>query len=154
MLIEGQTFDHWAKLLLKRFRRNFPDTVDRICFLKAMPTKDFLSLLMIADALLEPPYFGGGNTSYESFACGVPIVTWPGPFMRGRVTLGCYQQMGVLDCVASDAQSYVDIAFRLANDRAWKNQIRNKIRANDDAIFENMEAIRELERFFEESVRP
>ncbi|OQY55312.1 MAG: hypothetical protein B6245_19935 [Desulfobacteraceae bacterium 4572_88] len=154
VLIEGQTFDHWARLLLKRFRSTFPDTVGRIRFLKAMPTKDFLSLLMIADALLEPPYFGGGNTSYESFACGVPIVTWPGPFMRGRVTLGCYQQMGVLDCVASDAQSYVDIAFRLANDRAWKNQIRDKIRANDDTIFENMEAIRELERFFEKSVKP
>ena len=153
VLIEGQTFEHWGKLLLNRFRKTFPDAIDRVRFLKAMPTKDFLCLLMVADALLEPPYFGGGNTTYESFACGVPIVTWPGPFMRGRVTLGCYRQMGVADCVAGDAQSYTDIAFRLANDKTWRDEIKTKIRANAHAIFEDMEAIHELERFFEGAVR-
>jgi predicted O-linked N-acetylglucosamine transferase (SPINDLY family) len=152
VLIEGHAFEHWAKLLLDRFRKTFPDVIDRVRFLKAMPTKDFLCLLMTADALLEPPYFGGGNTTYESFACGVPIVTWPGPFMRGRVTLGCYQQMGVLDCVGNDPQSYIQIALRLANDKTWKKEVKNKISARAQVIFEDMEAVRELERFFEKSL--
>ncbi|QTA91146.1 tetratricopeptide repeat protein [Desulfonema magnum] len=153
ILIEGHAFEHWAKLLLDRFRKTFPDVIDRVRFLKAMPTKDFLCLLRVADALLEPPYFGGGNTTYESFACGVPIVTWPGPFMRGRVTLGCYKQMGVTDCIASDPQSYIEIALRLANDKAWKAEVSDKIRANAGAIFEDADAVRELERFFERAVR-
>jgi len=151
ILIEGHHFEHWAELLRNRFRKSFPDVIDRVRFLKAMPTKDFLCLLMTADALLEPPYFGGGNTTYESFACGIPIVTWPGPFMRGRVTLGCYRQMGVTDCVAADPQSYIEIALRLANDTGWRQEISNKIRANAHVIFEDMEAVRELERFFEDA---
>jgi predicted O-linked N-acetylglucosamine transferase (SPINDLY family) len=153
ILIEGHHFEHWAELLLKRFRKTFPDVIDRVRFLKAMPTKDFLCLLKTADALLEPPYFGGGNTTYESFACGIPIVTWPGPFMRGRVTLGCYRQMGVTDCVAADPQSYIEIALRLANDSGWRQEVSHKIRANAHVIFEDMEAVRELERFFEAAVK-
>ena len=153
VLIEGQTFGHWAKLLLNRFSKTFPEAIDRVRFLKAIPNKDFLNLLRLADALIEPPYFGGGNTTYESFACGMPIVTWPGPFMRGRVTLGCYRQMGVSDCVASDPQTYVEMALRLANDRPWREEVRGKIRANAHLIFEDMEAIRELEQFFESAVK-
>ncbi|MDM8523125.1 tetratricopeptide repeat protein [Desulfococcaceae bacterium HSG8] len=149
VLIEGATFNHWASLLMNRFRNTFPDVVDRVRFMPNMPTKDFMSLMMTADVLLEPPYFGGGNTTYEALACGVPFVTWPGPFMRGRVTLALYRQMGVTDCVADDPQSYIDIAVRLASDNAWRDAVRKKIRTHADVIFEDMEAVRELEQFFE-----
>jgi len=153
ILIEGGTFKHWAELLLKRFSKTFPEAIDRVRFMPAMPTKDFMSLMATADVLLEPPYFGGGNTTYEALACGVPFVTWPGPFMRGRVTFALYRQMGVLDCVANNPQSYIEIAIRLANDKAWREEVRAKIRANSHLIFEDIEAVRELERFFESAVR-
>ena len=52
-----------------------------------------------------------------------PIVTWPGPFMRGRVTFGCYQQLGVTDCVAASPEEYVELAVRLANDPAWRAEL-------------------------------
>ncbi len=53
-----------------------------------MAGERFLTLLWAADAVLDPPHFGSGNSSYEAFALGAPIVTWPGAFMRGRVTAG------------------------------------------------------------------
>ncbi|MFQ5685371.1 MAG: tetratricopeptide repeat protein [Candidatus Scalindua sp.] len=151
VLIEGK-HKHWTKLLQDRFSSAFPDVFDRVRFLPMMPTKDFISLLKLADVILDTPYFGGGSTSLESFACGAPIVTWPGEFMRDRLTLALYKQMGVMDCVADNAQSYLDIAFRLANDKIWREEIRDKIRANADVLFEDIEAIRELERFFEMAV--
>ena len=129
VLIEGK-YRHWTKLLLDRFAIAFPDVFDRVRFLPLMPTKDFLSLLKLADVILDTPYFCGGSTSLESFACGAPIVTWPGEFMRNRLTLALYKQMGIMDCVADNAQSYLDIAFRLANDKTWRNEIKDKIRAN------------------------
>ena len=84
---------------------------------------------MMADVILDPPFFGGGNTSYEAFAMGLPIVTWPGSFMRGRVTEGCYRQMGFTELVADSLDSYVEIALRLANDDVWRERVKNEIAA-------------------------
>ncbi len=151
VFLEG-SYPHFTTRIRERLNRAFPDMIHRVCFLPFMPHKDFLSLLMLADALIDPPYFGGGNTTYESFALGRPIVTWPGPFMRGRVTLGCYRQMGVMDCVANDANSYISLALRLANDRPWRDEVREKIRANADKLFEEMEAVKEIEHFFERAM--
>jgi len=147
------SYKHFTELIQERFKRTFPDALNRVRFISFVPHDYFLSLLMLADALIDPPYFGGGNTTYESFALGLPVVTWPGPFMRGRVTLGCYQQMGVSDCVAHDAQSYIEIALRLANDKVWQEEVSKKIRDNSHRLFEDMEAIQELERFFESAVK-
>ena len=151
ILIEGE-HEHWAKLLHDRFTRTFPDAVDRVRFLPRMSREDFLSLLMVADVLLDTIHFGGGNTSLEAFAFGVPIVTLPGRFLRGRLTLALYKQTGVMDCVANDTDSYVNIAVKLANDKAWRDEIKGKIRAGADVLYEDIEAVRELEGFFEWAV--
>jgi predicted O-linked N-acetylglucosamine transferase (SPINDLY family) len=151
VLIEGN-HPNWAKLLLERFARVFPSAVDRVRFLPQMPTLDFLSLLTLADVLLDTIHFCGGNTSLEAFAFGLPVVTLPGKFLRGRLTFAFYQQMGVMDCVAENAESYVNIALKLANDTNWRNEIRSKISARADVLYEDMEAVHELERFFERAV--
>lgn len=151
VLIEGK-HKNWSKLLRERFCRVVPDVIDRIRFLPSMPPDDFLSLLIVADVVLDTPYFGGGNTNLEAFACGVPVVTWPGLFLRSRLTLALYKQMEVMECVAHDAQSYVDIAYKLGNDMIWRDEVKNKIKVHAGALFEDIEAVRELERFFEYAV--
>jgi predicted O-linked N-acetylglucosamine transferase (SPINDLY family) len=112
-----------------------------------------MSFLRVADVLLDTPHFTGGYSSLLAFACGVPIVTWPGAYMRGRLTMALYRQMNFMDCIAEDAQSYVDIALRAANDKTWADEIRAKIRSRSDVLFEDIEAVHELERFFEKAVR-
>jgi predicted O-linked N-acetylglucosamine transferase (SPINDLY family) len=151
VLIEGN-YKHWTELLRDRFSRAFPDVIDRVKFLPRMSPGDFLSLQKTANAILDTPHFGGGSSSLESFACGMPIVTWPGEFMRDRLTLALYKQMGVMDCVANNAQSYLKIAYRLANDKIWRDEIREKIKANADVLYKDIEAVRELECFFETAV--
>ena len=53
-----------------------------------------------------------------------------------------------MDCVAENAESYVDVAPRLANDRNWRDEIGNKISSRADVLYEDIETVRELERFF------
>lgn len=130
-----------------------PDVVNRIVFLPRIPTSQFLRLLEIADVLLDPPAFGGGNTSYEAFAMGTPIVTWPGPFMRGRVTLGCYREMGIDDLIVASAEDYVRLALRLANDRDFRNAMSAKIKERSHVLYENRAVISELEDFFVAAVQ-
>ena len=98
--------------------------------------------------MLDPIHFGGGNTTYEALALGVPIVTWPGDFMRGRVTAGCYQKMNLSDCIADSAESYIALALRLGQDAAERQRIRERILASSAVLYEDTTVIQELEQFF------
>ena len=152
VLVEG-LYPHWTELLRKRFTRSFPDTMDRVRFVPRMPENRFLSLLRAADAVLDPLHFGSGNSAYEAFALGAPIVTWPGAFMRGRVTAGGYRQMGIQGLVARDADHYVELAIRLANDRPFREETSKRILERSDLLFEDAKFIHELGRFFEQALR-
>jgi len=143
----------WTEMLQDRFSGTFPDVTDRVKFLPRLPRDDYMSLLNIADVLLDPPHYGGGNTSLEAFAFGIPLVTLPGDFLRSRLTLALYRQMDIMDCVAYDAQTYIEIAYRLANDAAWRSEIADKINSKADCLFEDIETVHELERFFETAIQ-
>ena len=139
-------------MLHNRFTHTVPDVIDRIRFLPRMSKRKYLSFLRVADILLDTPHFTGGYTSLLAFASGIPIITWPGRLMCGRLTLGLYKQIGVMDCDGHDAQSYADIANRLSVDKAFKNDIKKKILKGAGVLYEDMEAVYELERFFERVV--
>ena len=42
--------------------------------------------------------------------------------------------------------------MRLANEPAWREQVRARIRAASPVLFDNMAVVRELEQFFREAV--
>ena len=152
VLFQGKD-KNWEELLRGRFSRTFPDVIGRVRFLPRVPKKDYLLFLKAADVILDTLHFSGGYSSLLSLACGVPIVTWPGRLMRGRLTLALYKQMGVMDCVVDSVRSYVDLAFCLANDKNQSETIKSKIRARADILFEDIEIVRELECFFESTAR-
>ena len=87
----------------------------------AAASGDPLAQLVLASRLLGADRaianFGGGNTSYEALALGIPVVTLPSSFMRGRVTAACYHKMGLSDCVAESAADYVKRAAKFG---VWK----------------------------------
>jgi protein O-GlcNAc transferase len=138
---------HWDDLLRQRFAVTLPDVMDRIRFVPPLSRAEFLNLNAVADVLLDPLHFGGGNSSYEGLALGVPIVTLPSPFLRGRITLALYRQMQVFDCVVSSAEEYVDKAVRLGMDADYRAAVRAEIRDVSGVLFENTAGVRELERF-------
>lgn len=143
---------HWKELLVERFRRGFPDRADRVLFLPSVSQDDFLHLQALADVLLDTFPFGGGNTTLEALAFGTPVVTLPGAFLRGRITSACYQQMGVTDCIASSTEDYVRIALRLGMDPEWRQEIREQILARKHVLYDNQNAVRELETFLKQAV--
>jgi protein O-GlcNAc transferase len=148
VLIEGNKGVAWKQLIMERFRREFPDEAERVIFVPRMDKDKFLGLLRLADAILDIPTFSGGNSSLEAFAMAAPIVTWPGDFMRARVTAGCYMQMGLSDLIATNAEQYASLALRLAQDQDFKKQMQGDIKANAHKLYERSEPVRELQAFF------
>ena len=147
VLIDDPFGGYWRDLLMKRLRAAIPDVAGRVLFVPKAPLEDYFGLLTVADAVLDVPTFSGGNSSIEAFSLGVPIVTWPGGFARGRITYACYRQMGIHDLIATEAADYVGLALRLAGDKAFHQDMTARILGQVPKLFENAAMIREFEDF-------
>jgi predicted O-linked N-acetylglucosamine transferase (SPINDLY family) len=56
--------------------------------------------------------------------------------------------MGIQNCIAKTPKEYVEIAIQLATDRTYRNKIQKEILSKNAILYENPEAVRELEAFF------
>jgi protein O-GlcNAc transferase len=111
VLVRGQ-YPEWAAALRERFAGTLGALAERVRFIDSVPSEDFLELLGLADVMLDPPHFNGMNSSLETFAVGLPIITLPSLLQRGRHTRAMYLCMGITDCIAVDEHLYVDFAVR------------------------------------------
>jgi protein O-GlcNAc transferase len=151
ILIAGQ-FQEFTDRLRARFARTLSAHADRIVFLPFMGFERFMQLLCVADVILDTLHFNGMNSSLQAFAAGTPVVTLPGEFQRGRHTQAMYRKMGILDCIAADPRQYVDIAVRIATDRAQAQTLRQRILAHNHVLFEDPRVVEEFEKFFVEAL--
>ncbi|MBT3906434.1 MAG: hypothetical protein HOB79_21390 [Rhodospirillaceae bacterium] len=141
----------WSELLLARFKNSIPQVVDRIRFVPSQKHEDFLALMGCVDVSLDIPQFNGGNTTLEALSMGLPVVTMPTEFARGRYCMSIYKHMGYMDLVAETPEQYAEIAVRLATDPDFKEQAKARIAETAPRAFDNKEAISEWERFFVEA---
>jgi protein O-GlcNAc transferase len=139
---------HWDRLLKQRFAASMPDVVDRIVFLPRMATADYVNLIALADVMLDTVHFNGMNTSLEAFAVGTPVVTLPGEFQRGRHTQAMYRRMGLDDAICCDAAHYVAMAVRLGTDAGSRAAMSARILAQHHVLYQDINVVREFERFF------
>ena len=151
LLIEG-TQPHWTTLFRERLARKLGPALARVRILPLQPHAAYLNIMQVADAMLDPIYFNGMNNSLDAFAVGLPIVTMPHTFQRGRHTNGIYRHMGWTDCVAANPEEYADIAWALAHEPDFRAEARRQIAERRDTLFEDPRVPREFERFFHETV--
>lgn len=149
VLLARPALDNLRNKILARFESQFPHLMERIWFVPTMDSESFHGLMQIADVLLDPFYFGGGTTSFEAFALNVPIITWPGERLHGRITYGFYQQMGISELVALSPEDYVQKAVQTATDTSFNRAMRQKIARQKHHIFRQAEAVTALEQALE-----
>jgi protein O-GlcNAc transferase len=151
VLIAGQ-FQDFTERLRARFAQTLCGLEQRVRFLPFMAFDRFMQLLALADVVLDTLHFNGMNSSLQAFAAGAPVVTLPGRFQRGRHTQAMYRKMAILDCIARDAQDYIDIAVRIGTDTGYARTLRQRILTRKHVLFEDPCVLREFERFFLEAV--
>jgi predicted O-linked N-acetylglucosamine transferase (SPINDLY family) len=148
----GPTHPPLRRRLLDRIGGAAPDVADRIVYLPPVRPGDYLSLLAQADVLLDSFPFGGGNTSYQGLAMGTPIVTLEGQAFVGRITAHLLRRIGCEDAVAQTPSDYARIALALGTDRDRRRDMRGRIAANADRLFDDEAVVADLARFLEQAV--
>ncbi|MGB3404740.1 MAG: tetratricopeptide repeat protein [Microcoleaceae cyanobacterium] len=124
------------------------------CIHLVIPARqDYLMLNLLCDVFLDTITWSGGNTSLEAIACNLPIVTYPGEFMRGRHADSFLKLLGVTDTIAKTEAEYIDIAVRLGNDSEWKNDISQRMSQRHNNLFDDRSCVKALESFYEKTVR-
>jgi protein O-GlcNAc transferase len=111
-------------------------------FLPRMETSHFRGALATAHVVLDTVRWSGGNTSIDAFAAGVPVVTLPGRFMRGRQTAGMLDLMQLPELVATDPASYVGLAVEVASNAERNAALRAAIRERRAVLFDRPEPVR------------
>ena len=152
---------HQSQCVTKRFKARlkaefskYELNMELYCrFLPRLDLEDFLSLNLASDVLLDTPGWSGGKTSIEAIGCGLPVVTLPGEFMRGRHAYAMLKMIEATDTIATNLDDYVDIAIRLGIDKGFCRNIKAKISARADRLFHDHCVPEALEVFFQKAVK-
>jgi predicted O-linked N-acetylglucosamine transferase (SPINDLY family) len=139
-------------ILQERFSETLADVRDCIRFVPRQNHTDYLALIAACDVLLDPIHFGGGNTTYEALALGVPVVTLPSQLLRGRISYALYRKIGVLDAVVHTIDEYIRLVVALGTDPDRRAALSRRILAASDMLFEDVAGVRQLEQLFQSVV--
>ena len=108
----------WRRRLETRFGTRLGRLAERIRFIPTQSSAAYHALLAAADVVLDTIHFSGGFTSFETLWVETPVVTERDAFMRGRVTAGLYDLLGIESAITSGADEYAECALELAHNGA------------------------------------
>ncbi|HLH91783.1 MAG TPA: tetratricopeptide repeat protein [Xanthobacteraceae bacterium] len=139
----------FRRRLARAFAAEGLDAARHLVILPRLTTSDFAAVAEVCDVFLDSIGWSGMNTAFESLASALPIVTWPGPLMRGRHSLAILRLLDVPETVADSEDEYVEIAVRLGRDPAWRAAIRARMAANRRRVVADATPVRALEAWME-----
>ncbi len=138
------------KKLSARLKKNVVSNMDKIIFVDQMTNENWINFCGKASVLLDPLYFGSGNSFHESMFYGTPTVSLPSEYMKSRIVYGAYKQMKIDNPpIVNSIDEYVSKAIELANYNE-KNILDNKKNLQNSAdkfLYENSNFLNEIEDF-------
>ena len=127
-----------------RLQRRLGANARRVTFQRRLGHAEYLSQLARSPVVLDTLHVGG-STILEALPLGVPVVTLPTRFLRGRFGYGCYRLMDVSDCIAHDRDEYVRIATRLGRDPDAREATGRRLREASERLFDMRQALHGFE---------
>lgn len=121
---------------------------DYCLFLPSLSQNDYFNLNLLSDVFLDSLAWSGDNTTREAIAFYLPIVTYPTELMRGRHSYGILKMLYMEETIANSEEEYINIAVKLGQDQNWRQKIKEKIKANIDLLYNDLECVRALEKFY------
>ena len=134
--------------ILSRFQKKKSKEIDRITFVSPLDMTEYIHHCGRASVLLDPLYFGAGNSFHESMVYGTPTVTMPTKYLRTKIVQGAYKQMQIeKPPVVNNIEDYVSAAIEIANMDQIKLLEMKKYYSEcaEKNLFENKEALKSFQ---------
>ncbi|SDN58527.1 Predicted O-linked N-acetylglucosamine transferase, SPINDLY family [Afipia sp. GAS231] len=107
----------------------------------------FVSAIGQCDIVLDSIGWSGCNSTLESLAHNLPIVTLAGNLMRGRHTAAILEMMGIRETTAQTIDEYVAIAVNLGRNAQERAAVAVRIKANKHRVYRDQASIAALQDF-------
>jgi protein O-GlcNAc transferase len=148
---------HITELFRKRLDRAFStfglNGRDYCVFLPRQDPDRFVAAIGQCDIFLDSIGWSGCNTTLESLAYNIPIVTLEGHLMRGRHTAAILRMMRIPHTIAGTIDDYVLTAISLGRDAEFRSEIQSAIAANKQRIYRDRNCIVGLQDFLRSAVK-
>src|SRR5262249_21189856 len=126
---------------------------DYCVILPRLGPNEFVAAAGLCDVMLDSIGWSGFNSTMESLAHDLPIVTLAGRFVRSRHSSAILKMMGLDEFITTDIDSFVAGAVRLGVDREWRTDVKTLIAGNKHRLYRDRSCISALEDFLERAVR-
>ena len=108
----------YYRKLIQRFEKVVNFDLDRVIFIDQLTTENYINHLGTSSVLLDPLYFGAGNSFHESMVYGTPTITMPTKYIKSRIVTAAYIQMEIDNPpIVKNKNEYVDLAVSIANSK-------------------------------------
>lgn len=144
--------DAFRRRLGSKLRTAGIDPERSLVMLPRLDEAGFAGLARVADIVLDSLGWSGFNTTVELIVHGVPVVTLPDRFMRGRHTTAVLRMIDMGDLVATDRADYVAKIASLGRSPGRRSALGRTIAARLPTLFADQRPIRALEAFIERAV--
>jgi predicted O-linked N-acetylglucosamine transferase (SPINDLY family) len=133
-------------------RRRGVDPAHRLVLLPKCPHDQYKRINLLSDVMLDTLHWSGGNTTLDSLSHGLPVVTLPGQFMRGRQSAAMLRLIGAPELIAANRDDYVSIAKRLATDPSFLAQMKQRVVNGNTQLFDDPHPVQAFAALIEEIV--
>ena len=76
--------------------------------------EDYLRIKRVCDVMVDSLHWSGGNASLDALHCGLPVITCPGRYMRGRQSAAMLRALDCVELIAQSPQELAQIAVAVA----------------------------------------
>jgi protein O-GlcNAc transferase len=124
-----------------------PDT--QLLFLSALLADQFSTVASLCDICLDSFEWSGCNSTFETLAQGVPVVTCLGQFMRGKHTGAILKMIECTELIAKTPQQYIELAVELGLNEKMRKLLSDKITQKLPRAYNDLTCVRGLEKNIE-----
>jgi predicted O-linked N-acetylglucosamine transferase (SPINDLY family) len=104
----------------------------------------YLAVKRACDFMLDSLHWSGGNTSLDALASGLPVLTCPGRFMRGRQSAAMLRLIGMDELIHETPESLAEAAIALATDAERRHALRRLVDERSGALFQREDLLSAL----------
>ena len=105
------------------------------------------------DVMLDSIGWSGGNTTLEALAQDLPVVTFEGDLMRGRVSAGMLRMMGMPETVAGTIDDYVALGGPHRQGPGLAGGAQARVARDRQRLYRDRTCIAALEDFLDRAAR-